>query len=151
FVRKDIGEWLRWPRKKIRFVRKDIGEWLRWPRKKIRYDGWRLGYVLGFWGGYVKEYMEAIEPIIDTNRTAGAFDVTTKGILHYVSIHNKFSYDFGSVIIFYPKCGGGRMNLEARYRNNFRAKDNLVFLHKWFLKFPQYQQRDLFITGESYA
>ncbi|KAI3671461.1 hypothetical protein L1987_87199 [Smallanthus sonchifolius] len=31
------------------------------------------------------------------------------------------------------------------------ARDNLVFLHKWFLKFPQYQQRDLFITGESYA
>lgn len=31
------------------------------------------------------------------------------------------------------------------------ARDNLVFLHKWFLKFPQYKQRDLFITGESYA
>nr|GEX39910.1 transposon Ty3-G Gag-Pol polyprotein [Tanacetum cinerariifolium] len=27
-------------------------------RKKIRYDGWRLGYVRGFWGGYVKEYMK---------------------------------------------------------------------------------------------
>lgn len=71
----------------------------------------------GFWGGYVKDYLEASQPyfavgeywdslsytygemdynqnahrqrIIDwlnaTNGTAGAFDVTTKGILHSVS------------------------------------------------------------------
>ncbi|GJU18884.1 alpha-amylase 3, chloroplastic-like protein [Tanacetum coccineum] len=96
------------------FVRKDLCEWLRWLRKEIGYDGWRLDYVRGFWGGYVKEYMEASEPyfsvgeywdslsytygemdhnqdahrqriidwINDTNGTAGAFDVTTKGILH---------------------------------------------------------------------
>ncbi|KAJ9709980.1 hypothetical protein PVL29_001455 [Vitis rotundifolia] len=31
------------------------------------------------------------------------------------------------------------------------ARDNLVFLQKWLLKFPQYKNRDLFITGESYA
>ncbi|CAI9113732.1 OLC1v1014392C1 [Oldenlandia corymbosa var. corymbosa] len=31
------------------------------------------------------------------------------------------------------------------------ARDNLVFLQRWFLKFPQYRSRDLFITGESYA
>ncbi|KAF5932774.1 hypothetical protein HYC85_028945 [Camellia sinensis] len=31
------------------------------------------------------------------------------------------------------------------------ARDNLVFLQRWFLKFPQYLHRDLFITGESYA
>ncbi|XP_043704712.1 serine carboxypeptidase-like 45 isoform X2 [Telopea speciosissima] len=29
--------------------------------------------------------------------------------------------------------------------------DNLVFLQRWFVKFPEYRQRDLFITGESYA
>ncbi|OVA17382.1 Peptidase S10 [Macleaya cordata] len=29
--------------------------------------------------------------------------------------------------------------------------DNLVFLKRWFLKFPQYKHRELFITGESYA
>ncbi|KAF8378062.1 hypothetical protein HHK36_029396 [Tetracentron sinense] len=29
--------------------------------------------------------------------------------------------------------------------------DNLVFLQHWFVKFPQYINRDLFITGESYA
>ncbi|PWA70799.1 alpha-amylase-like 3 [Artemisia annua] len=96
------------------FVRKDLCEWLRWLRKEIGYDGWRLDYVRGFWGGYVKEYMEASEPyfsvgeywdslsytygemdhnqdahrqrivdwINDTHGTAGAFDVTTKGIFH---------------------------------------------------------------------
>lgn len=31
------------------------------------------------------------------------------------------------------------------------ARDNLVFLQRWFLKFPQYRNRNLFITGESYA
>ncbi|XP_010549305.1 PREDICTED: serine carboxypeptidase-like 45 isoform X2 [Tarenaya hassleriana] len=31
------------------------------------------------------------------------------------------------------------------------ARDNLVFLQRWFLKFPQYLNRSLFITGESYA
>ncbi|CAL1383542.1 unnamed protein product [Linum trigynum] len=31
------------------------------------------------------------------------------------------------------------------------ARDNLAFLQKWLLKFPQYKNRSLFITGESYA
>ncbi|RDX81631.1 Alpha-amylase 3, chloroplastic, partial [Mucuna pruriens] len=96
------------------FVRKDLKEWLRWLREEIGYDGWRLDFVRGFWGGYVKDYLEASGPyfavgeywdslsytygemdhnqdahrqrIIDwinaTAGTAGAFDVTTKGILH---------------------------------------------------------------------
>ncbi|XP_043704732.1 alpha-amylase 3, chloroplastic-like isoform X2 [Telopea speciosissima] len=96
------------------FVRNDLKEWLFWLRKEIGYDGWRLDFVRGFWGGYVKDYMQASEPyfavgeywdslsytygeldhnqdahrqrIVDwinaTNGTAGAFDVTTKGILH---------------------------------------------------------------------
>ncbi|CAJ1939920.1 unnamed protein product [Sphenostylis stenocarpa] len=96
------------------FVRKDLKEWLLWLREEIGYDGWRLDFVRGFWGGYVKDYLEASEPyfavgeywdslsytygemdhnqdahrqrIVDwinaTGGTAGAFDVTTKGILH---------------------------------------------------------------------
>ncbi|THF98260.1 hypothetical protein TEA_005527 [Camellia sinensis var. sinensis] len=100
------------------FVRKDLKEWLCWLREEIGYDGWRLDFVRGFWGGYVKDYIEASEPyfavgeywdslnytygemdhnqdahrqrivdwINDTNGTAAAFDVTTKGILHAMSI-----------------------------------------------------------------
>ncbi|XVF43058.1 hypothetical protein PTKIN_Ptkin02bG0010400 [Pterospermum kingtungense] len=96
------------------FVRKDLKEWLCWLREEIGYDGWRLDFVRGFWGGYVKDYLHASEPyfavgeywdslsytysemehnqdahrqrtidwINATNGTAGAFDVTTKGILH---------------------------------------------------------------------
>ncbi|KAK7307134.1 hypothetical protein VNO77_39937 [Canavalia gladiata] len=96
------------------FVRRDLKDWLCWLRKEIGYDGWRLDFVRGFWGGYVKDYVDASEPyfavgeywdslsytygemdhnqdahrqrIVDwinaTKGTAGAFDVTTKGILH---------------------------------------------------------------------
>lgn len=31
------------------------------------------------------------------------------------------------------------------------ARDNVVFLQRWFVKFPQYKKSSLFITGESYA
>lgn len=31
------------------------------------------------------------------------------------------------------------------------ARDNLVFLQRWFTKFPEYTNNDFFITGESYA
>ncbi|MQL90766.1 hypothetical protein Taro_023367 [Colocasia esculenta] len=44
------------------FVRRDLKEWLCWLREEIGYDGWRLDFVRGFWGGYVKDYLEASEP-----------------------------------------------------------------------------------------
>ncbi|XP_004492026.1 serine carboxypeptidase-like 45 isoform X1 [Cicer arietinum] len=31
------------------------------------------------------------------------------------------------------------------------ARDNLIFLQNWFVQFPQYRNRSLFIVGESYA
>ncbi|CAN4098317.1 unnamed protein product [Withania somnifera] len=31
------------------------------------------------------------------------------------------------------------------------ARDNVVFLQRWFNKFPQYKNNNLFLTGESYA
>ncbi|KAI7748752.1 hypothetical protein M8C21_003131 [Ambrosia artemisiifolia] len=31
------------------------------------------------------------------------------------------------------------------------ASDNLAFLEKWFEKYPEYKNRDFYITGESYA
>ncbi|ONK64720.1 uncharacterized protein A4U43_C07F29170 [Asparagus officinalis] len=44
------------------FVRRDIKEWLNWLRNDIGFDGWRLDFVRGFSGGYVKEYIEASNP-----------------------------------------------------------------------------------------
>lgn len=44
------------------FVRRDICEWLKWLRSEIGYDGWRLDFARGFWGGHVKEYIEASTP-----------------------------------------------------------------------------------------
>ncbi|GLU01825.1 hypothetical protein SLE2022_191080 [Rubroshorea leprosula] len=44
------------------FVRSDIKEWLNWLRSDIRFDGWRLDFVRGFSGTYVKEYIEASNP-----------------------------------------------------------------------------------------
>ncbi|CAL8993574.1 unnamed protein product [Prunus brigantina] len=34
---------------------------------------------------------------------------------------------------------------------DYSTRDNLLFLQKWLEKFPQYKNRSLFITGESYA
>ncbi|KAG0563439.1 hypothetical protein KC19_8G031600 [Ceratodon purpureus] len=45
-----------------KFVRKDIIEWMKWLRTDFGFDGWRLDFVRGFWGGYVKEYIEATKP-----------------------------------------------------------------------------------------
>ncbi|GKU97338.1 hypothetical protein SLEP1_g10500 [Rubroshorea leprosula] len=44
------------------FVRRDIKEWLNWLRTDICFDGWRLDFVRGFSGSYVKEYIESSNP-----------------------------------------------------------------------------------------
>ncbi|KAK8688003.1 hypothetical protein V6N13_086792 [Hibiscus sabdariffa] len=44
------------------FVRRDIKEWLNWLRNDIGYDGWRLDFVRGFSGTFVKEYIEISHP-----------------------------------------------------------------------------------------
>ncbi|MED6216523.1 hypothetical protein PIB30_008508 [Stylosanthes scabra] len=45
------------------FVRRDIKGWLKWLRNDIGFDGWRLDFVRGFSGTYVKEYIEASNPV----------------------------------------------------------------------------------------
>lgn len=33
----------------------------------------------------------------------------------------------------------------------YKANDSLVFLEKWFERYPQFKGRELYLTGESYA
>ncbi|KAM6589665.1 hypothetical protein CsatA_012270 [Cannabis sativa] len=54
----------------------------------------------------------------------------------------------------FSENGPFRPSGEVLVRNEYswnRAKDNLVFLRKWLLKFPEFSNRSLYITGESYA
>ncbi|GER30226.1 serine carboxypeptidase [Striga asiatica] len=54
----------------------------------------------------------------------------------------------------FSENGPFRPNAKVLLTNEYswnRAKDNLVFLQRWFLKFPQFRNNTLFITGESYA
>ncbi|KAK6266780.1 hypothetical protein QUC31_017617 [Theobroma cacao] len=44
------------------FVRGDIKEWLNWLHNEIGFNGWRLDFVRGFSGIFVKEYIEASNP-----------------------------------------------------------------------------------------
>ncbi|GLT28006.1 hypothetical protein SLA2020_029660 [Shorea laevis] len=39
----------------------------------------------------------------------------------------------------------------ANLNDEVTARDNLVFLQRWFLQFLEYKNRDFYITGESYA
>eukprot|EP01018_Ginkgo_biloba_P018376 Gb_04803 [translate_table: standard] len=45
------------------FVRRDIKEWLRWLRKSIGFQDFRFDFAKGFAGKFVKEYIEASEPL----------------------------------------------------------------------------------------
>lgn len=44
------------------------------------YDGWRLDYVRGFWGGYVKNYM--VRPAHVHSYTVNDDEFPCLGILH---------------------------------------------------------------------
>eukprot|EP00899_Mesostigma_viride_P015605 jgi/Mesvir1/24045/Mv10779-RA.1 len=44
-------------------VQRDICEWLMHLRDNLGYDGWRLDFVRGFWGGHTKTYIEASSPV----------------------------------------------------------------------------------------
>ncbi|XVE66110.1 hypothetical protein DITRI_Ditri08aG0054400 [Diplodiscus trichospermus] len=72
-----------------------------------------------------------------------------------VLVKNEYSWNREANMLYLeaPVGVGFSYSADASYAVNDRitARDNLVFLQNWFLKFPQYRNRSLFITGESYA
>lgn len=64
------------------FVRQDISAWLRWLRK-IGFDGWRLDFVRGFEGKYIKEYMQASNPQFAVGEFWDSMDYEGDGTLSF--------------------------------------------------------------------
>lgn len=74
-----------------------------------------------------------------------------------VLIRNEYSWNREANILFLETPIGvgfsyatDTSSYEA-VNDKITARDNLVFLRKWFERFPLYRNRSLFITGESYA
>ncbi|XP_022640030.1 serine carboxypeptidase-like 45 isoform X3 [Vigna radiata var. radiata] len=64
-----------------------------------------------------------------------------------VLIKNEYSWNRVGVGFSYAKGGSSYETVN----DETTARDNLVFLQRWFNKFPQFRHRDLFLAGESYA
>ncbi|KAL9361309.1 hypothetical protein Peur_044094 [Populus x canadensis] len=83
----------------------------------------------------------------------GPFRPTTGNNL----IRNEYSWNKEANMLYWESPAGVGFSYSANqtfysYVNDeMTARDNLVFLRRWFVKFPQYKQRDFFIAGESYA
>ncbi|XVE95740.1 hypothetical protein REPUB_Repub02eG0125400 [Reevesia pubescens] len=70
---------------------------------------------------------------------------------------NEYSWNTEANMLYLESPAGVGFSYSANksfYTNlndEVAARDNLVFLERWFVKFPQYKNRDFYITGESYA
>ncbi|KAL8103808.1 serine carboxypeptidase-like 31 [Apium graveolens] len=84
----------------------------------------------------------------------GPFVVNANG--HDLSI-NPYSWNKEANMLFLESpvgVGFSYSNTTSDYDklgHNFTAHDAYNFLHKWFLKFPSFRMRTLYIAGESYA
>lgn len=63
-------------------VRNDYIEWLKFLRNSIGYDGWRLDFVRGYLGSYVKTYVDATVPAMAFGEYWDSCDYTD-GVLNY--------------------------------------------------------------------
>ncbi|XP_038904506.1 serine carboxypeptidase-like 45 [Benincasa hispida] len=74
-----------------------------------------------------------------------------------VLIHNHFSWNNVANILYLESPAGVGFSFSENttfyttVNDTITAQDNLVFLERWFEKFPKYKNRDFFISGESYA
>ncbi|RXH92270.1 hypothetical protein DVH24_033166 [Malus domestica] len=74
-----------------------------------------------------------------------------------ILLKNDFSWNREANMLYLESPAGVGFSYSANksfygYMNDdITARDNIEFLQRWFDKFPEYKNRDFFITGESYA
>ncbi|XP_057506247.1 serine carboxypeptidase-like 45 [Actinidia eriantha] len=74
-----------------------------------------------------------------------------------ILVKNDYSWNKEANMLYLESPAGvgfsysANQSFYASVDDNITAQDNLVFLENWFKKFPEYNNRDLFITGESYG
>ncbi|CAL5187035.1 unnamed protein product [Lathyrus oleraceus] len=84
----------------------------------------------------------------------GPFHINSDGKTLYL---NPYSWNQVANILYIDSptgVGFSYSNNSSDFLNNGdkrTAEDNLIFLLKWFKRFPQYKKADFFISGESYA
>ncbi|CAK7340280.1 unnamed protein product [Dovyalis caffra] len=72
-------------------------------------------------------------------------------------VRNDYSWNKEANMLYLESPAGVGFSYSANksfydlVNDTITAQDNFVFLQNWFLKFPEYKNRDLFITGESYG
>ncbi|CAL1387212.1 unnamed protein product [Linum trigynum] len=83
----------------------------------------------------------------------GPFQPNAAGAL----VNNEYSWNKEANMLYLESPAGVGFSYSANssfykmVNDSITAKDNLAFLQKWLVKFPEYNTRDLFIAGESYA
>ncbi|PWA86959.1 serine carboxypeptidase-like 40 [Artemisia annua] len=84
----------------------------------------------------------------------GPFQVNSDGKTLY---RNEFSWNHVANVLFVESPAGvgfSYSNSSSDYDNSgdrFTAADNYVFMLNWLERFPEYKDRDFYISGESYA
>ncbi|KAB1222170.1 Serine carboxypeptidase-like 45 [Morella rubra] len=74
-----------------------------------------------------------------------------------ILIRNDYSWNKEANMLYLESPAGVGFSYSANksfydsVNDELTAQDNLVFLQRWFTKFPEYKSRDFFITGESYG
>ncbi|WRX23905.1 Peptidase S10 [Theobroma cacao] len=74
-----------------------------------------------------------------------------------ILLKNEYSWNKEANMLYLESPAGVGFSYSANksfytsVNDEMTARDNLAFLEKWLAKFPEYKNRDLFITGESYG
>ncbi|CAA3006325.1 serine carboxypeptidase-like 45 [Olea europaea subsp. europaea] len=73
-----------------------------------------------------------------------------------VLVKNHYSWNKGANVLYLESPAGVGFSYSVNKSfysigDEMTAQDNLIFLEKWFDKFPEFKTREFYITGESYG